>query len=316
MFRTLAALALACALAATSGCSASTAGPAQWVSDEAAASPGGPGAEGSAGPAGSVGAKPAPVRHVRIPAGVTAGYVVFDRVASRVTVGGAVHHRFRSASVVKLLIAIDYLESLKPGQRPSALLTPMLRASDDSAATAFWRRGGQARILQRMIKEIRLTDTGPPPAGKPGFWGYTAISALDIARVYRYLLDRAKPGVRNTILGHLRKAAHCGSDGFDQYFGLPSASPRPWAIKQGWSGYGSTPPFRCGTITTSRSATVPTAAGNPVDFVRPVLHTTGVTGTDLIIVILTSQPAGSSFASGYKRLTAIARAVYRAAHQE
>src|SRR5262245_36462644 len=111
---------LACALAASSGCSANVGGPAEWLSDEASAATASPGASGPAGSggaassegaAGSVGAKAGPVRHVRIPTGVTAGYVVFDRVAGRVTVGGNVHHRFRSASVVKLLIAIDYLES-------------------------------------------------------------------------------------------------------------------------------------------------------------------------------------------------------------
>jgi hypothetical protein len=252
----------------------------------------------------------APENKVRIPAGVTAGYVVFDRRVKKVTVHGNVHHRFRSASVVKLLIAIDHLESLKSGQKPSPLLKPMLRVSDDNAATGLWRRGGQGRIVQRMARKLGLTDSGPPPAAKPGFWGYTAISALDIARVYRYLLEKASPAVRDTILGHLRKAAHCGSDGFDQYFGLPSAVPRPWAVKQGWSGYGSTPPFRCGTLTT---ALRPEARANPIDFGRPVLHTTGVVGNDLIIVILTSQPAGSTFASGYKRMTALARAVYRAA---
>jgi hypothetical protein len=241
--------------------------------------------------------------------------VVFDRRVRKVTVHGNVHHRFRSASVVKLLIAIDHLESLKSGEKPSPLLKPMLRASDDDAATALWRRGGQGRIVRRVAAKLGLTDTGPPPAAKPGFWGYTAISALDIARVYRYLLDRAAPGVRDTILGHLKKAAHCGSDGFDQYFGLPAAVPRPWAVKQGWSGYGSIPPFRCGTTTSAVPAVTARHAArtNPVDFGRPVLHTTGVAGNDLIIVILTSQPAGSTYASGYKRMTAIARAVYRAA---
>ncbi|MEV0969837.1 hypothetical protein [Microtetraspora glauca] len=274
-------------------------------------------------------------RPVRVPSGVTAGYVVFDRQAGKVIANRQVHHRFRSASVVKILIAIDYLERRK-GAIPAgdaALLKPMLRGSDDDAATALWRRGGQGKIVQRMVKKIGLTDTAPPPAAKPGFWGYTAISALDIARVYQYLLAKAEPGVRDVVMGHLRQAQQCATDGFDQYFGIPRGVPRRWAVKQGWSGYGSVPPVKCVRATTTSSdltrdltaATTVTTAGftkvgtavagrthnNPVDFGRPVLHTTGVIGDRFIMVVLTTQPAGASFGSSSTRLTALARDLYR-----
>ncbi|GLX00160.1 hypothetical protein [Microtetraspora sp. NBRC 16547] len=300
-------------------------------------------------------------RPVRVPSGVTAGYVVFDRQAGRVIANHQVHRRFRSASIVKILIAIDYLERQKDPipARDAALLAPMLRGSDDDAATALWRRGGQGRIVQRMARKIGLTDTAPPPAAKPGFWGYTAISAIDIARVYRYLLDKAEPRVRDVVMGHLRQAQQCATDGFDQYFGIPRGVPRPWAVKQGWSGYGSVPPVKCvreaatssalapadlastatGPRSTNRStnravadgsagrstAVAATAAGlaaketataslkrgNPVDFNRPVLHTTGVIGDRFIMVVLTTQPAGASFGSSATRLTALARDLYR-----
>ena len=165
-----------------------------------------------------------------------------------------------------------------------ALLKVMLRASDDNAATTLWQRGGQKQIIQRMARKLRLADTTPPPDYKPGFWGYTAISASDIARTYRYLLDRADPKVSGLILGHLRKAAKCGADGFDQYFGIPDAVPRPWAVKQGWSGFGMTPPVPCARTRASSLTATPAAAttaaarraaaGAPgVDFTRPVLHT-------------------------------------------
>ncbi|MEU8383559.1 hypothetical protein [Streptosporangium sp. NPDC048865] len=195
----------------------------------------------------------------RVPAGVTAGYVVFDRQAGKVTEYRNAHRRFRSASVVKILIAIDHLESRKSvPSRDLALLKVMLRVSDDDAATSFWTRGGQGRIIQRMARKLRLTDTVPPPADKPGFWGYTSLSAMDVVKTYRYLLDRADPKVRDLILGHLRRSGQCGSDGFDQYFGIPRAVRGPWAVKQGWSGYGSTPPVRCRP--TASPATAPTAA--------------------------------------------------------
>ncbi|WP_433257064.1 hypothetical protein ACQPYK_19345 [Streptosporangium sp. CA-135522] len=181
-----------------------------------------------------------------VPAGVAAGYVVFDRQSGKVTSHRNAHRKFRSASVVKILIAIDYLESHRSVPRNDlALLKVMLRVSDDNAATSFWTRGGQGRIIERTARKLGLTDTAPPPAGLPGFWGYTSLSALDVTRTYRYLLDRADPKVSGLILGHLRQAEQCGSDGFDQYFGIPRGVARPWAVKQGWSGYGSTPPVRC-----------------------------------------------------------------------
>jgi hypothetical protein len=285
-----------------------------------------------------------------VPSGVTAGYVVFDRQAGKVIAHRQAHHRFRSASVVKILIALDYLERQKNPIPTSdvALLKSMLRGSDDGAATTLWRRGGQREIIDRMARKLRLTDTGPPPAAKPGFWGYTAISALDITRVYRYLLERADSRVRGIVLGHLQKAQQCATDGFDQYFGIPRAVPRPWAIKQGWSGFGTVPPVKCvrakttghtpatalappvatggdtphaaavaavaaskGEVTMSARGTAKAApTGNPVDFSRPVLHTTGTVGDRLIMVVLTLQPPGASYTGSGTRLTKLAKDIY------
>ncbi|WP_432870608.1 hypothetical protein [Microbispora rosea] len=254
-----------------------------------------------------------PAKSVRVPAGVTAGYAVVDVTTGKTVAQRQAHHRFRSASVVKILIATDYLERHRGTipARDMALLTPMLRGSDDDAATALWRRGGQGEIVRRMARRIGLTETAPPPAAKPGFWGYTAISAADIALVYRYLLRRAEPRVRDFVLGNLRKASQCARDGFDQFFGIPRAVPRPWAIKQGWSGYGAVPPVKCtrAKATSYRIGAV-TISGIPVDFGRPVLHTTGVIGDRLIMVVLTLQPSGASFTQSAQRVTKLARDLY------
>ncbi|GHH70957.1 lipoprotein [Streptosporangium violaceochromogenes] len=250
-----------------------------------------------------------------VPAGVTAGYVVFDRRTGTVTSHRNAHRRFRSASVVKILIAIDYLESHPSVPRGDlALLAKMLRVSDDAAATSFWTRGGQGRIVERTARRLKLTDTAPPPADKPGFWGYTSLSAMDVVRTYRYLLDDADPRVSGLILGHLRRAGRCGSDGFDQFFGIPRAVPAPWAVKQGWSGYGSTPPVPCGR---SGRAGVPPAAAvavGPVpDLGRPVLHTTGLVGPKerWIMVLLTAHPSGATWRRSTDQMTGLAGEVYR-----
>jgi hypothetical protein len=264
-----------------------------------------------------------PVRRPRVPAGMTVGYAVYDRTARRVTVQYNARHRFRSASVVKILIALDYLTRRRAGTAGTAipagdraLLRSMLRSSDDDAATTLWTRGGRVRIIDRMTAALKLADTRPPPAGKPGFWGYTAISAADMVRIYRYLLDPAHRRVGDFIMGHLRRATRCGADGFDQSFGIPSALTRPWAVKQGWSGYGSVPPRPC--VRASTNALGPAAAARAaapgIDLVRPVLHTTGTAGPAdrMIVVVLSLHPPGSSWRASTTRLTAFTKAVYRA----
>jgi hypothetical protein len=243
---------------------------------------------------------------VRVPAGVRASYMVFDRKAGRVVLERRASQTYRSASVVKILIALDYMDRHRVSAADRALLVPMLRSSDDKAATEFWRRGGQGRIIERMVRKVRLRDTAPPPAEKPGFWGYTALSARDVVAMYRYLLDEAPKAQREFVLAQLRRSTPCGTDGFDQTFGIPRALKRPWAVKQGWSGFGDVPAEPC------RAGGAAPAAWRPdLGLGRPVLHTTGIAG-DEIVVVLTLHPAGSSFRTAAARITTLTRQVYRA----
>ncbi|MEV4115026.1 hypothetical protein [Nonomuraea sp. NPDC049695] len=254
----------------------------------------------------------------KVPAGTTASWLVFDRQAGKFVATRNAHRKFRSASVVKILIAIDYLERRKSVPAADArLLKVMLRSSDDDAASTFWDRDGKGLIIVRMARKLGLSDTAPPPASKPGFWGYTSLSAYDIVRTYRYLLDRADARVRDTILGHLRQSTPCGTDGFDQTFGIPDAVPRPWAVKQGWSGFGTTPPTRCSD---ARAVGAPIswisqrAVGSGVpDYGRPVLHTTGLVGKNdrYVMAVLTAHPAGGAWSASVKRITKLTGELYR-----
>ncbi|WP_344900916.1 serine hydrolase [Actinomadura meridiana] len=202
---------------------------------------------------------------------------------------------------MKILVALDYLERNKPSASDRKLLTVMLRSSDDKAATAFWTRGGRKQIIERMVARLGLTETAPPPDEKPGFWGYTALSARDVVKTYRYLLEKAPKAQREFVLAQLSKSTPCGTDGFDQTFGIPSAAKRPWAVKQGWSGFGDVPAEPC------RGRSAQQVAYRPdLGIGRPVLHTTGVVG-DKIVVVLTLQPAGSSFRAASRRVTELAR---------
>ncbi|WP_433339006.1 hypothetical protein [Spirillospora sp. CA-294931] len=243
---------------------------------------------------------------VKVPAGTRVGYAVFDRASGKMVLAKGEHLTFRSASVVKILIALDFLGRQKASAADLAMLRPMLRSSDDKAATAFWARGGKAAIIARMVKKLGLGETAPPPAEKPGFWGYTALSAADVVKTYRYLMDGAPEDDREFVVGNLRKATPCGTDKYDQYFGIPRAVPRPWAVKQGWSGFGDSPAVPCkGTL---RPASAP-----DLGLGRPVLHTTGLVAKERrILVVLSLHPAGTSFQVAQGRLTALTRQVHRA----
>ncbi|HEY0494363.1 MAG TPA: hypothetical protein VGD48_01395 [Kutzneria sp.] len=194
------------------------------------------GVAAAAASVGPVGAQP-----LTVPDGITAGIMVFDRHTHATELQYNAHQRFRSASLVKLLIALDYLETNGTDVPPEDLaqLQPMLRSSDDDAASYLWVKDGWETIVRRMVAKIGLTYTAPPV--NRGIWGYTAVSAADVVKIYDYILTGADPAVRDFIMGNLRRSTKCGNDGFGQSFGIPGAVHRPWAVKQGWSGFGAAP---------------------------------------------------------------------------
>jgi hypothetical protein len=255
----------------------------------------------SAPPVPSPAAPPSPAAIV-LPAGVEAGIAVFDRETGAFTEQRNVTMQFRSASLVKLLIVLDYLWDRGPGYAISAAdrgrLEVMLRSSDDSAASYYWSRGGQGQIVVRMTARLTLRDTAPPPAARPKAWGYTAVSAADLVRIYRYVLDEAPAPVRDFVMGNLHKSTRCGTDRYDQSFGIPSAFEPPWAVKQGWSGFGDVPARPCSGSTQARYEVAGILNGR-------VLHTTGTVGAGdrTIVAVLTQHPSGTSYAAAVTALT-------------
>jgi hypothetical protein len=252
---------------------------------------------------------PAHAAPITVPAGVTAGIAVFDRQTATFTAQQNADLRFRSASIVKLLIALDFLWERGPDYAiPGAdrtRLDAMLRRSDDDAATYYWVRNGYEAVINRMVPRLGLRNTAPPPAAQRGYWGYTAITAGDVVRIYRYVLDSAAAPVRQYIMDNLRQSTRCAADSYDQNFGIPSVFDRPRAVKQGWSGFGSTP-MTC--VGGSAPAPVTTAA---VDLTQEALHTTGTVGQNdrTIVAVLTLHPDGTSFAKAYNALTVITRSL-------
>lgn len=259
------------------------------------------------------------------PTEATAGYVVLDTATGATLEQHAPHRPFRSASLVKVLIAVDYLDRLDAGNIPDedrALLEPMLRSSDDGAASELWARGGEGDIVRHAAGLIGLSNTTPP--ADPGMWGYTAISAADVARTYQYLLHESPSHIGEFVLDNLRRATRCASDGFDQSFGLLDGGIDSGPVKQGWSGFGDAPapgeecrgPHVAPPITPS----VPEAprteprAQEPVDVVRPAMHTAGTVDDDgRIIALLTLSPEGTGWADAAQRTTEMARTLAESA---
>ncbi|MFT7869737.1 MULTISPECIES: hypothetical protein [Amycolatopsis] len=267
-----------------------------------------------------------------LPEGMTASYLVVDQETGA-AFGSDEHKQYRSASLVKLFIALDYLESHGPDyQIPAddlALLEPMLRSSNDDAASTLWVRDGWDEIVKRMVVKLGLTDTAPPTSR--GKWGYTAISAADIVRTYQYIEQEANPRYRAFIMGNLAQSTKCGSDGFDQSFGLPSAIFEPMAVKQGWSGFGaapapgqechetdarvlrrlSSPEVRAATAVAS-SGEGTTGAVQGIDLTSRAMHTSGTvsSGSGKIVVVLTLEPTTLSWQDSATRITDLTREVY------
>lgn len=234
------------------------------------------------------------------PDGERVGYLVVDAETSAVLRRRDVRHRFRSASLVKPLIALDHvLRRGEPTEADRALLEPMLRASDDDAASELWDRGGREEIIHRMVAEIGLADTEPPR--DPDMWGYAVFTAADVVLTYRHLRAAGAPGAY--VLDELRRFTTIAADGFDQSFGIPSVERVPEAVKQGWSGFGPGPNEPPPPESASGRRKVP---DDRVDLDHPAMHTTGLVRRGdraLIVALCTVQPAGTDWDTAANRLT-------------
>ncbi|MEU6131424.1 hypothetical protein ABZ805_19810 [Saccharopolyspora sp. NPDC047091] len=188
---------------------------------------------------------------------------------------------FPTASVVKLLIAIDAVER-SGGDTADGEIERMLSASDDDVASRLWTANGGPDIVRRVAAKLELTDTAPPRSS--GRWGSTRMSASDVARVYRYLAVEADADTRTLLLDAMGQASGVAEDGFPQHFGIPGGLPgHRWAIKQGW---GSTE-------------------------TDTVLHTTGLVrgDHDFVVVLLSTWPRDTDWAVARSALTEAVRSL-------
>lgn len=106
--------------------------------------------------------------------------------------GLRLHEHFQTASVVKVMMLVAYLQMLDSQHRglggtDTSLLYPMIHISDNNAAsTVLAIVGGDA--LERVAHEAGMTDYVPGV----GWWAYTQTSAADQARFF-FALERLIP---------------------------------------------------------------------------------------------------------------------------
>src|SRR3954471_10387350 len=104
--------------------------------------------------------------------------------------GFHVDEQFPSASVLKAMLLVAYLRHVR--DRPlraseRALLTPMIRRSDNFAATTIRDRIGDGALV-RLARRVGMTRFRPGGA----IWGNSQITARDQTRFFEHI-DRYIP---------------------------------------------------------------------------------------------------------------------------
>jgi hypothetical protein len=147
---------------------------------------------------------------------------------------GRVHGRradvqYSSASLIKAMLLVAYLDRrgvrrrhLQGGER--ALLGPMIRLSDNDAATAIFDRVGEGG-LSRLAHRAGMRRFIPYPV-----WGGCQVTARDQARFFFRIRALLPPRHRSYALGLLRRIVSY------ERWGIPRATPAGWRpyFKGGW----------------------------------------------------------------------------------
>jgi hypothetical protein len=225
-------------------------------------------------------AKPLVAAAASVEPNTTLAAVVFDRTTGQELLSYDADRQFRSASLVKLLIAIDMLNrGADSGDRHK--IARMLSMSDDDIASLLWVQDGGPALVKRAAALIGLQGTEPPEVS--GKWGEVKLTAHDIVRVYQYVMDSLPPADHTLIVDALAQAPEYAADGFRQHFGIPDGLNLQWAIKQGWGNNDS----------------------------AMVLHSTGLVGAHwrFVVVLLTEHPLGSGWKTSAASVTAAAQAL-------
>ena len=144
--------------------------------------------------------------------------------------GMHLHEHFRTASVVKAMMLVAYLQMLSAqhrqlNARDRALLYPMIHVSDNNAASAVLAIvGGGA--LAHVARQAGMADYAPGI----GWWAFTQTSAADQARFFSMLQQL----IPSQFYGYARGLLS-GIDA-SQSWGVPAVARPHWQVffKGGW----------------------------------------------------------------------------------
>jgi Beta-lactamase enzyme family len=148
--------------------------------------------------------------------------------------GRRVHGRgadvpYSSASLVKAMLLVAYLQrrdvrnrKLRGSERQ--LLAPMIRVSNNDAATAVYERVGPDGLV-RLARRAGMRGFVPNPV-----WGGCQVTARDQARFFSRIRRLVPRPHRRYALGLLRGIVSY------QRWGIPQGAPRGWRLyfKGGW----------------------------------------------------------------------------------
>jgi hypothetical protein len=204
--------------------------------------------------------------------------VILDRRTGIVYGAGSPDAPFASASLVKVFIATRLLidgQAADPGIRD--LMWQMIVASDDDAASALYPIAGYEDLIGWISNRYGIS--GLAPASIHNYWGLTQITARAMVTFYAKIAN--DPAVGPWLLDAMANAQATGSDGFPQYFGIPSAAAH-WRIKQGWM---------CCLENVTR------------------MHSTGFVDDRYTVALLTEGPRAMYGSYGAQTLTAMAEAL-------
>jgi hypothetical protein len=218
---------------------------------------------------------------------------VHDRVTRESAVGDRGTEPFLTASLAKVVVAVDMLDrrrldGLVLTGDDVGLLRRALGPSDDSAMNALWVAFDGPGAAGRVQHRLGLAATSAPR--DPSQWGEMSVPAVDFVRIWRYVLDELPSADRDLIVSAMAAAPAIARDGFNQAFGLLSPAVRgpggPGAVaKQGW--------LCC--LSETR-----------------YLHSAGVVEDRYLVVLLTRAPRGSGWDAPRQDLDLVANAVVRA----
>lgn len=162
--------------------------------------------------------------------GYSTGIAVYDTATGAFYGAGHYDTYYASESVVKAFIATEIL--LKGDMHGSTASTAykMITQSDDNSANRLYGLAGGDSVVSRLDSHYGI-HIGHGPS-RSGWWGNTYITAKGMVQFYAKVRKDSK--VWPWLYNAMRHATKYGSDGYYQYFGIPSASKQGWAVKQGW----------------------------------------------------------------------------------